>query len=261
MERRSFIRTSGALAAASALSTLSACARQHSTVASGREVYEWRIYTLTGNGSELDKFYRDILIPAYNRKGVTVGAFKPLVSEEKEMRHVAFVYPDMDTFFKFKEGIWEDAVFTIAAKAFFEATAPKDANEYSNYETYLSQAFIKIPKHRKPDSSRGLLEIRIYWSPNEEANKRKVRMFNVDEIDIFDKVGVNSVFYGDIIAGPKMPALMYLTWYRDKDTRTEAWDKFGKHPDWQRIRSLPEYANTATNNQSVLLTPLPYSQL
>ena len=233
----------------------------NATFAEGREIYEWRIYTLTGNGAELDKFYQDILIPAYNRKGVTVGAFKPSVAEEQEKRHILFIYPNMDAFYKFKEGIWDDAAFTKASQAFFEATAPKASNVYSNYETYLSEAFIKIPKHRKPDSSRGLFEIRIYWSPNEEANKRKVKMFNVDEIDIFDKTVVNSVFYGDIYAGPKMPALMYLTWYKDSATRNEAWDKFGKHPDWQRIRVLPEYANTATNNTSILLLPLPYSQI
>jgi hypothetical protein len=261
MERRNFMKAAGALAVTSALSTTSAYASRNSTTAAGREIYEWRIYTLTGNGAELDKFYKDILIPAYNRKGITVGAFKPQTAEENEMRHIVFIYPDMDTYYRFKDGIWEDAVFTKAAQSFYDATAPKESNLFSNYETYLSEAFSKIPKHRKPDSSRGLFEIRIYWSPNEEANKRKVKMFNVDEIDVFDKVGINSVLYGDIMAGPKMPALMYLTWYKSVDTRTEAWDKFGKHPDWQRIRSLPEYANTATNNQSTLLTPLPYSQL
>jgi len=261
MKRRNFIKTTGALTVTSALSTLSANASKSSVTAAGREIYEWRIYTLTGNGAELDKFYKDILIPAYNRKSITVGAFKPLTTEAQEMRHIVFIYPDMDAYYKFKDGIWEDAAFTKSAQSFFETTAPKAANLFSNYETYLSESFIKIPKHRKPDSSRGLFELRIYWSPNEEANKRKVKMFNVDEIEIFDKVGINSVLYGDILAGPKMPALMYLTWYKNEETRTEAWSKFSQHPDWQRVRALPEYANTATNNQSMLLIPLPYSQI
>ena len=261
MERRNFIKAAGVLAATPVLSDSPVFGSPNAPFAAGREIYEWRIYTLNGDGAKLDKFYQDNLIPACSRKGITVCAFKPNVPEEQEKRHIVFIYPNMDTYYQFKDGIWEDTVFTKAAQAFFDTTAPKDSNVYSNYETYLSEAFIKIPKHRKPDSNRGLLEIRIYWSPNEEANKRKVKMFNVDEIDIFDKTGVNSVLYGDIFAGPKMPALMYLTWYKDTATRTEAWDNFGKHPDWQRIRQLPEYANTATNNESVLLTPLPYSQL
>ena len=261
MERRNFFRTAGALAATTALSVTPAFGKRNSTNAFGSEVYEWRIYTLNSDGSTLDKFFKDVLIPACNRKGVTVGVFKPLVAEEKEKRHVVFIYPDAEAYYMFKEGFWNDTVFTSAAQPFYEATAPKDSNQYSNYETYLSEAFSKIPRHRKPDSGRGLFEFRVYWSPNEEANKRKVKMFNVDEIDIFDKVGINSVFYGDIFAGPKMPALMYLTWHKDEATRTKAWGDFGRHPDWQRISKLPEYANTATNNQILLLSPLPYSQL
>ena len=50
-------------------------------------------------------------------------------------------------------------------------------------------------------------------------------MFNKDEIDVFDKVGINSVCYGEVLAGPIMPAVMYLTWYKDEPTRNAAWDK------------------------------------
>jgi len=259
MERRNFIKTAGALAVTPALSVTPAFGNRLSTSADGSEIYEWRTYTLTGDGAELDKFFKDVLIPAYNRKGVVVGAFKPLKQEEKETRHILFIYPDIDTCYKLKDGIWDDTAFMKDAQGFFEATAPKPL--YSNYETYLSEAFSKIPKHHKPDSNRTLFEIRIYWSPNEEANKRKVKMFNVDEIDIFLKTGINPVMFGDIIIGPRMPALMYLTWYKDEETRSEAWNQFMRHPDWQRISKLPEYANTATSIISIYLTPLPYSQI
>ena len=95
----------------------------------------------------------------------------------------------------------------------------------------------------------------------DRANQRKVAMFNKDEIDVFDKVGINSVCYGEVLAGPIMPAVMYLTWYKDEPTRNAAWDKFRAHPDWQRIKNLPEYAYTATRNTSLFLSPLPYSQI
>jgi hypothetical protein len=58
-----------------------------------------------------------------------------------------------------------------------------------------------------------------------------------------------------------MPALLYLTWYKDEETRNEAWKKFVSHPEWKRMSALPEYAHTATNNQSIFLSPTPYSQL
>jgi len=113
---------------------------------------------------------------------------------------------------------------------------------------------------RTPDKSRTLFEYRNYYSPNEEANKRKIKMFNAEEIDLFDKVGINSVCYGEIFAGTRMPALIYLTWYKDEETRNEAWGAFGRHPDWNAMRNKPEYKNTATNNQFILLSPMQYSQ-
>ena len=86
-------------------------------------------------------------------------------------------------------------------------------------------------------------------------------MFNSGEIDVFDQAGINSVCYGEVLAGPRMPSLVYLTWHKDRATRDEAWKKFGAHPEWQRMRGLDEYKYTATDNQVVLLTPLAYSQI
>lgn len=257
MKRRHFVKASGALAflcAAKGYASISS-----STTVGNKEIYEWRIYTLTGEATALDKFYEETLIPAYNRENIKVAGFAPFKPEEKLLRYYLFIYPDMETYHKVKNNIRKDPEFRQKAQTFYDATAPSPV--YSNFETYLCEAFDKIPVHRLPDPSRTLFEIRLYWSPNEEANQRKVQMFNIDEIDLFDKVGINSVCYGDILAGPRMPALMYLTWYKDEPTRSEAWKKFGSHPDWKRMKDLPEYAHTATNNQSIFLSPLPYSQL
>lgn len=257
MQRRHFMKLTGLLATLPAINGIAATTEK--TASSKKQIYEWRIYTLEGDGDGLDAFFRDTLIPAYNRKNIKAGAFAPYKKEEKERRLLLFVYPDIDTYYKVKKDIWKDTTFRKAAQPFFDQTAPKPA--YFNFESYLCEAFDKIPTMRMPDKNRTLLELRTYHSPNEEANQRKIAMFNNDEIEIFDKVGVNSVCYGEIMAGPIMPAIMYLTWYKDEPTRAEAWNKFGKHPDWQRIKDMPEYAYTATRNTSLFLSPLPYSQI
>jgi len=223
-----------------------------------KQIYEWRIYTLTGDGASLDAFFKETLIPAYNRCKISVGTFSLYKKEEKEQRYLLFVYPDLQTYYKVKQTIWNDKNFLKAARPFFEATAPNPV--YSDYVTYLCEAFDKIPVMRMPDKSRTLFEFRLYHSPNEDANLRKIKMFNSEEIDLFDKVGVNSVCYGEILAGTQMPALIYLTCYKDEATRNSAWDAFGKHPDWERMRNDPQYKNTATNNTIKLLSPMPYSQ-
>lgn len=259
MQRRNFMKMAGVLAITPAIKSIASPSPVISP--QKKEIYEWRIYTLKSesDGNTLDAFYKDTLIPAYNRKKIPVAAFKPYKPGEKELRYFLFIYPDIQTYHTVKKEIWQDRTFTQAAQPFYDRTAPSPL--YSNFETFLSEAFDKIPVHRKADPGRTLFEIRLYWSPNEEANQRKVRMFNVDEIDIFDNVGINSICYGEILAGSRMPALIYLTWYKDEETRAKAWDKFRVHPDWLRIKVMEEYANTATNNQSIFLTPMPYSQL
>ncbi|MDR1722374.1 MAG: NIPSNAP family protein [Tannerella sp.] len=263
MERRNFIKAAGALSVIPATSMASKLGGLETNGVKDvhKEIYEWRIYTLESDGAALDTFLKDVLLPAYNRKKVKTGAFKPYNTKEGEkgQRHVLFIYPDIATYLKVKKTIWDDKTFVEQAQAFYDETAPKPV--YFDFVSYLSEAFDKIPVHRKPDPTRGLLEIRIYHSPNEEANKRKMAMFNIDEISIFDQTGINSVLYGYNIAGPNLPSIMYLTWYKDEPTRTVAWDKFREHPDWQRISKLPQYANTATRNQSILLSPLPFSQV
>ena len=227
---------------------------------SEKQIYEWRIYTLTADGTILDDFFKDVLIPAYNRCEVSVGAFSLYNQEpeQPEQRYLLFVYPNLKTYDKVRQTVWNDAVFQDAARPFFETTAPNPV--YSSFETFLCEAFDRVPEIIIPDKSRTLFEFRCYHSPNEDANKRKIKMFNTEEIDLFDKTGINSVCYGEIISGTRMPALIYLTWHKDAETRESAWSAFGSHPDWALMKSKPEYKNTATNNKVQLLSPMPYSQ-
>jgi hypothetical protein len=250
------MKTAGLLATVPVLKGFAAPANP---VADVKEIYEWRIFTLTDEGAALDSFYRDVLIPAYNRQKIKAGAFEPYRKAEKEQRYYLFVYPDWGTYHKVKTELWNDDAFLRDAQSFYDASAA--APVYSEFETFLCEAFDRIPKLLMPDKSRTLLEWRNYKSPNEEANRRKVKMFNNDEIAIFDKTGIHSVCYGEVLAGPRMPSLIYLTWYKDEETRNAAWKQFSEHPDWQVIRTLPEYAHTATDNRIALLSPLPYSQI
>jgi len=259
MERRHFIRMSGALAAFTAAEAVAGTKAVGK--AASRNIYEWRIYTLKEGGSPLlDAFHSDTLIPALKRQKVKTGYFKPLKAEEAELlRYSLFVYADWDAFHKVKSALWQDAAFTKSAQPYFDATAPKPA--YSEIQTFLCEAFSGIPTFKQPAAERTILEFRNYKSPNEEANRRKIKMFESGETAIFDKAGIHSVCYGNVIAGPRMPSLVYLTWHKDEATRNEAWKNFSASPEWQSLRVMPEYANTATDNKVVLLSPLPYSEI
>jgi hypothetical protein len=255
MKRKSFIPLHFML-----ISTFifSGCVSEKITDSQKKQIYEWRIYTLIGEGDTLDAFFERTLIPAYNRCNISVGAFSLYQDAEKEQRYLLFVYPDFQTYNEVRQIVWNDKDFLNAAGTFFEATAPNPV--YSEYETYLCEAFDKIPEMRMPDKNRTLFEYRCYHSPNEDANLRKIKMFNVEEIDLFDEVGINSVFYGEVFAGTRMPALIYLTWYKDEEAYNNAWSTFRVHPEWERMKNDPAYSYTATNNQAILLLPMEYSQ-
>lgn len=256
MKRRNFLSLSAFLAVGSTLKNM---ASPLSISKSSKDIYEWRIYDLTNDGDTLDRFYQEVLIPAYNKAGIKVGAFKLFKENGTPKRYYLFTYPDIATYLSVKNALWENKKFKSAARPFYDATAPQPV--YSNFETFLCEAIDRVPHLLMPAGSRTLFELRTYWSPNEEANERKVSMFNKEEINLFDKVGIHSVCYGKILAGPRMPALMYLTWYNDLAAREAAWKAFGSHPDWKAMKDKKEYAYTATANKSVYLTPLAYSQL
>jgi hypothetical protein len=257
MRRRKFMKAAGLMAAAPICNSIAQSPQGQPNAS--KEIYEWRIYNLKADGSALDKYYAEALIPAYNRQGIEVGAFAPEQASDTPQRYYLFIYPNLAKYGAVQAALWNDQTFRAAAQPFFDLTAPNPA--YNDFTSYLCEAFDKVPRRLKPATGRTLFEWRNYKSPNEEANKRKVKMFNSGEIDIFDKSGINSVCYGDVIAGPRMPSLIYLTWYVDRPARDEAWRKFVAHPDWHSLRDMAEYRHTATDNQSVLLKPLDYSQI
>src|SRR5206468_991425 len=87
---------------------------------------------------------------------------------------------------------------------------------YTRMETILLQAFPLAPKMKLPQlQSSGkdrIYELRSYESATESLNRNKVEMFNKGgEINLFKRLGFNAVFYSEVLAGSKMPNLMYMT--------------------------------------------------
>lgn len=137
MQRRHFMKLTGLLATLPAIKGIAATSEKNAP--SGKQLYEWRIYTLEEGADGLDNFFRDILIPAYNRKSIKAGAFTPYKKEEKERRLLLFIYPDIMTYHQVKQAIWDDAAFRKAAQPYFDKTAPNPA--YFNFESFLCEAF------------------------------------------------------------------------------------------------------------------------
>jgi hypothetical protein len=260
MKRRTFLKNSAAVAAtAAAFGPLTAEGRV--PAATDREIYELRIYQLTGGGAknQLKSYLTGALMPYLNGKGGKVGIFSEFGLEDPPKLYVLCTFPEMESYFSILQGMESDAKFLSNAQAYH--SLPSDKPLFDRYQTLLLEAFESIPRIRIPEAERGLLELRIYESYNEDAGKRKILMFNKEELPLFDKIGLNTVFFGKNIAGGYMPALTYMLWFKDMAHRDETWSRFGPHPEWITMRDKPEYANTVSKVRKIFLLPENGSQI
>lgn len=254
MKRRRFVAASLAVPAA-----LTAHAQ---TPPPTNEVYELRQYTF-GTGTSpagLETYLKDGLIPALNRLGVRhVGVFNEWGRPEPAKLYLLIPHASWDAYATATTQLAADPAHT-QARSQYDALAPTKA-PFARYTTTLMRAFDGMPTMSTPAKEGRIFELRTYEGYSDDAVRRKVKMFNVDEIAIFNKTGLHPVFFGEVVAGDKMPCLTYMLTFRDMAERDANWKQFGSHPDWKRVSQAPEYANTVSQITRVFLEPLPYSQV
>ncbi|MEM9392134.1 MAG: NIPSNAP family protein [Bacteroidota bacterium] len=224
------------------------------------QVYELRTYKLDffESADVLHSYFENALIPALNRQGVkNIGAFEATGDALPKNIYLLITYDNIMVFQGTLDKLEADTRYQRDAGHYFKAN---DRELPDGVTTSLIRSTPGFPQLMKHDDAE-LFELRIYHSKNEDALRRKVKMFNDSEFVIFDEVGLPMVFFGYNIAGGEMPCLTYLLGFENKAAHAEAWAKFGGHPEWQRILKLEEYAEAMNDIIRVFLKPLPYSQL
>jgi hypothetical protein len=219
------------------------------------ELIEWREYTLAfrGNRTLLLDYLRDALAPALRRKGATqFQLYTEYADPNPGKLHIMIAYSTAQAYYTAQD-LSDDGEFQVAREPYVNLGGENPI--FSRYTSYLMRAFSGMPQSVSPDDASRLFELRIYESANEDALRRKIRMFNDHELTIFDETGLDPVFFGDLIAGPYRPALVYLLQFDDMADRDASWGKFGPHPEWQRIKELPEFAGTVSNIRRTFLLP------
>lgn len=225
------------------------------------QIYELRTYELEvfKSADILHNYFKDALIPALNRQGIeNVGVFEETGESLPAKIYVLIPFDNIQIFETSKDLLDQDSKYVEDAKSYFNAF---DSTPFRKITTNLIRSTTGFPKLVRPEDETDLFELRIYGSHNEDALRRKVKMFNDSEFGIFEDVGLSMVFFGYNIAGNQMPCLTYLLAFKDKAAYSEAWSKFGTHPEWARITKLEEYANAMNDITRVFLKKLPYSQL
>ena len=108
-----------------------------------------------------------------------------------------------------------------------------------------------------------VFELRTYESHSHKASKKKIELFNRNEIAIFRRTGLTPVFFGETLIGTKLPNLTYVLVFDDLAAREKNWDTFRADAEWKKLSSTPGYtdAEIVTNISNVFLRPTAYSQI
>ncbi len=256
MERRSFIKK----ATATSLVATGMTGLSYAKGAATTEYYELRTYTMKFGTSRrpLDEYLEQAFIPALNRIGVTnIGVFEEIAAPQPAVLYLLIAYPSAEHFISSSDKLSEDETYQKAKEAYDEVGQAI----YSRFDTSLLKAFSGIPQMKVPGKDSGLFELRIYESYSEDAARRKVKMFNEGELDIFYDTGLHPVFFGSCMAGKNMPHLTYMLHFKDMEERDANWKKFVDHPDWKKMSSMDEYANSVSHIIRKFLQRVSYSQV
>ena len=269
MKRRAFLKTSLAAASVAGVSQM-----MNSTDAADKkaatEYYELRIYTLKDAAQQkpVDDYLGKALIPALNRQGITpVGVFtevppaQPPATPQPPLLYVLAVYKSLDQFIGVPSKLAGDTEYQKAGAAYLGVPATDPA--YVRMESSLMASFASLPKIELPEKKARIFNLRIYESHGEKAAQKKIEMFNTGELPIFRRNGLKPVFFGETIIGAKMPNLTYMLTFDDDTARGAAWKRFGADPDWQKLKSIPEYMdkNIVSHITNKILVPTASSQI
>jgi len=265
MKRRSFVKASilsGAIPAVAQAALASSTSAQKTA----REYYEVRVYTLKDATQQqmVEDYYQHAAIPAYNKIGSKhVGVFTELKPEGQTKLYVIIPYQSIEDFSSSKGKLMNDKTYQDAANAYLNA--PATAPAYERIESSLLYAFAGMPTMAFPTAGKPrIFELRRYESPTEAAGLKKIEMFNEGgEMDIFKKTGLRAVFFGQSLVGSNQPNLTYMLTFDDMADHDKSWGAFGSSPEWNKLKSIPDYADAKLISKitAIFLQPVSFSQI
>lgn len=231
------------------------------------EFYQLKTYILKTEQQEqtTDKYLKEAYLPGLKKLGIkNIGVFKLKPNATDTLKKIVVLIPfsSMKQFLTLDEKLAKDKTYLTAGASYL--TALYSEPPYVRMESVLLQAFSDHPFLTKPalNSTRAnrVYELRSYESATEAIYANKVAMFNAGgEIKLFDRLGFNAVFYGEVISGPKMPNLMYLTTFEDQTSREAHWKSFVDSPEWKKLITMEKYKNNISHIDITFLHPTDYS--
>jgi hypothetical protein len=234
-----------------------------------QQYYMLSIYHFKDSMQEktLDHYFSDALLPALHRmKIVTVGVFKSLANDTASDKKIYVFIPfnSAEEVRQLNEKLQKDKDYQTAGEEYINAVF--STPPYTRIETIILYAFPMAPRMQLPElgsaKNERVYELRSYESATEKIFQNKVKMFNDgDEIGLFKRLGFNGVFYSEVVAGSRMPNLMYMTTFDNMEEREKHWKAFSDDAQWKKLTAMPLYQKNVQHADILFLRPTDYSDI
>lgn len=233
-----------------------------------KDFYEMRIYEYHSADQQklVDDFISKALIPYLHSKKINkIGSFVAMANDTAKTKKIFVLIPykNLSDIPTINKSMFVDENVLKNGEAYLNATSENPA--YDRMMSIIMEGFRFSPTLTPPSLSGSIAdkvyELRSYESASEKKYWKKVEMFNEGgEIPLFARLGFNAVFYAEVISGPSMPNLMYMTSFENMASRDEHWKSFSNDPEWKKLSSMKEYEKTVSKNTITFLKATAYSE-
>ena len=229
------------------------------------DYYQIKVYHCKSNEqiNLTEEFLKTYYLSALHQDGFkNVGVFKPLENDTSIDKRIVVFIPLQSI----EQIISLEEVTATKTQLTAYTDAAYNNPPYQRIETIVLKAFKNMPQFALPaltgNKEERIYELRSYEGATEKLHRKKVEMFNDgNEIGIFSRLNFNAVFYAEVLAGSKMPNLMYMTSFNSIKERDEHWKTFSADAEWKRLSGLPEYQHTVSKSDIILMHATDYSDI
>jgi hypothetical protein len=227
------------------------------------ELKTWRMHNSSENqAARLAEYLEAGLTPALKQSGgALIGAFANVIGPDGPYYVSLAQFPSLAAFQESVEHLASDAAHQQELKKLSSASQ----FPFVRVESSLLRSFDVLPAAAIADQDEKrpprIFELRTYESPSFFTLARKVGMFNNGEAQIFERLQMRPVFFGETIAGPRQPNLTYMLSFDNLAARDSLWHAFGSDPAWKALSAKPELKDgeIVENISNVILQPLKFS--
>lgn len=232
-----------------------------------KDFFELKVYEYKSSEQErmIDQFLSQVFLPYLHKKGIKqVGVFANIANDTSIVKKIFVLVPhkNISDIPMINKAMFADVDVAKNGKDYLDATSEQPA--FDRIVGYVLEGFrfaptLMMPKLKSPSNER-VYELRSYESASEKKYWKKVEMFNEGgEIDLFARLNFNAIFYAEVVSGPTMPNLMYMTSFENMEDRNAHWKAFSNDPKWKELLSMKEYEKTVSKNVTLFLRAKPYS--